>query len=92
MIYQTSRYYNQLIDFLAFYPDGDNYPIVFYEFDAPGTVAWTEHTYSEGERLEQLSQKYYSRPDLWWIIPEYNPQIDDFTNIPPGTILKMPNV
>ena len=92
MIYQTSRYYTQLIDYLSFYPDGDNYPIVFYEFDAPGTITWIEHQYLEGERLDQLAQKYYNRPDLWWIIPEYNPTISDFNNITPGTFLKVPRV
>ena len=92
MIYQTSRYYTQLIDYLSFYPDGDNYPIVFYEFDAPGTITWIDHQYLEGERLDQLAQKYYNRPDLWWVIPEYNPNISDFNNITPGTILKVPRV
>jgi hypothetical protein len=92
MIYQTSRYYTQVIDFISFSEEGDNYPIVFYEFDVLGTTTWSEHIYSEGERLEQLSQKYYFRPDLWWIIPEYNPSISDFTNIKPGTVLKIPNV
>ena len=92
MIYQTSRYYNQLIDYISFYEEGDNFPIVFYEFDNPGTVTWAEHTYSAGERLEQLSQKYYNRPDFWWIIPEYNPNIEDFNNITPGSILRIPHV
>lgn len=92
MIYQTSRYYNQLIDYLSFSTTGDNYPIVFYEFDAPGNTTWSEHIYSEGERLDQISQNYYFRPDLWWLIPEYNPTISDFNNITPGTVLKIPNV
>lgn len=92
MIYQTSRYYHQLIDYLAFYPEGDNYPIVFYEMDAPGLATWSEHVFSEGERLDQLSYQYYHRPDLWWVIPEYNPQVPDFNNITPGTVLKIPHV
>jgi hypothetical protein len=92
MIYQTSRYYTQLIDYISFYEGGDNYPIVFYEFDAPGIVTWFEHVYSVGERLDQISQQYYYRPDLWWVIPEYNPEIDDFNNIVPGTIIRVPRV
>jgi len=92
MIYQNSRYYNQLIDYLAFSTSGDGYPIVFYEFDSPGTVTWEEHIYSQGERLDQISQRYYKRPDYWWVIPEYNPEIDDFSNIVPGTVLRIPRV
>lgn len=92
MINQTSRYYIQLIDYIAFAPEGDNYPVVFYEFDSPGKLTWYEHSYSEGERLDQIAEKYYKRPDLWWLIPEYNPVIEDFTAIAPGTILRIPRV
>jgi len=92
MIYQTSRYYTQLIDYLAFSPDGDSYPIVFYQFDDPTTISWWEHVYVEGERLEQIANTYYQRPELWWLIAEYNPQIVDFLNIVPGTTLKVPRV
>jgi hypothetical protein len=92
MIYQNSRYYSQLIDFISFLPDGDNYPVVYYEFDELGSSSWYEHVYEEGERLDELSYKYYSRPDFWWIIPEYNPEIYDFSSITPGTILRIPRV
>jgi hypothetical protein len=92
MIYQNSRYYTQLIDYVAFVPDGSSFPIVFYEFDTPGTVKWQEHIYAQNERLDQISEQYYGRPDYWWLIPEYNPQIMDFSNIVPGTVLRIPNV
>ena len=92
MIYQNSRYYNQLIDYLAFSENGDSYPIVFYEFDNSGVISWWEHIYTEGERLEQIAQRYYNRPDYWWVIPEYNPKVSDFANIKPGTVLRIPRV
>lgn len=92
MIYQGSRYYNQLIDYFSFQETSDELPIVFYEFDAFGKITWSEHVYAEGERLDQISFNYYGRPDFWWLIPEYNPNIDDFTNIVPGTVLKIPRV
>jgi hypothetical protein len=92
MIYQTSRYYTQLIDYIAFYPEGDNYPIVYYEVDTSGNSSWYEHVYSKGERLDQIAYKYYYRPDLWWLISEYNPNISDFNNIIPGTVLRIPRV
>jgi hypothetical protein len=92
MIYQNSRYYHQLIDHVAFTENGDLQPIVFYQFDYPGNTSWQEHIYSYGERLDSLAYKYYKRVDYWWLIPEYNPQIADFQNITPGTVLKIPNV
>ena len=92
MIYQGSRYYNQLIDYVSFVENEDELPIVFYTFDIQGTITWNDHVYQKGERLDQLSFKYYGRPDFWWIIPEYNPEIDDFSNISPGTVLRIPRV
>jgi hypothetical protein len=92
MIYQNSRYYNQLIDYVAFIQDGAANPIVFYEFDNPGTIRWWQHIYKQGERLEQIAYQYYKRSDFWWLIPEYNPEIGDFVNIKPGTVLRIPRV
>jgi len=92
MIFQNSRYYNQLIDYVAITQDGNANPIVYYEFDNPGKISWWEHQYVEGERLEQIAHQYYKRPELWWVIPEYNPTIVDFINIVPGTIIKVPRV
>jgi len=92
MIYQNSRYYHQLIDYVAFVPNGDSNPIVFYEFDDPGTTSWWEHIYTEGERLDSIAYRYYQRADYWWLIPEYNPTITDFNNITPGTVLRIPRV
>ena len=92
MIYQNSRYYTQLIDYVSFIQDGKANPIVFYEFDIPGKLSWWEHVYTQDERLEQIAYQYYSRSDYWWLIPEYNPEITDYTNIVPGTVLRIPRV
>ena len=92
MIYQNSRYYTQLIDNVSFVQDGNANHIVFYEFDIPGKVSWWEHVYMQDERLEQIAYQYYSRSDYWWLIPEYNPEITDYTNIVPGTVLRIPRV
>ena len=91
-IYQGSRYYNQYIDHFATIIDGDDQPVVFYAFDTLGLQSWIEHTYVEGERLDQIADKYFRNPAVWWLIPEYNPQIEDFTSIAGGTIIRIPNV
>ena len=91
-IYQGSRYYDKFVDFVAFEDGGDKLPIVFYSFSSIGTFSWQEHVYVEGERMDTISNQYYKTPDLWWIIPEYNPQVEDFLNIPGGTIIRIPVV
>lgn len=91
-IYQNSRYEYSIVDFISTKVDGDSNPVVFYEFSNLGRVTYQEHVYVQGERLDQISETYYKRPGFWWLIMEYNPSITDVTNIPAGTILKIPNV
>jgi nucleoid-associated protein YgaU len=91
-IYKGSRYEYSVIDYVATSVDGSPDPVVFYEFSDIGKISYYEHTYVYGERLDQIAHKYYKNPEYWWIIPEYNPEISDFTNITPGTILRIPRV
>ncbi len=35
-------------------------------------IGCTIHTYTEGERLEDISMRYYNRANAWWIIAELN--------------------
>lgn len=91
-IFKGSRYEYSIIDYVATKPNANENPIVFYETSNLGLVTYYEHIYTEGERLEQIANKYYKRPDYWWIIPEFNPEVEDFFNIPAGTVLRIPNV
>jgi|CryBogDrversion2_4_1035264.scaffolds.fasta_scaffold02340_4 hypothetical protein len=85
----NSRYYYSTIDYIQLVENSDNTPIVFYEFDSIGTITYRIHVYTEGERLDDIAFQYWGRPKMWWMIPEYNPQLTDFTNITPGTELKI---
>jgi len=91
-IYRGSRYEYSTVDYFSTTVDGADEPVVFYNFSDLGYVRYWQHTYVEGERLDQIAYKYYQRPQYWWIIPEYNPEITDLNNIPAGTVLRIPNV
>ena len=91
-IYTGSRYEYSDIDFFAIKEGANQNPVVFYAFSDLNTVSYTWHVYVEGERLDQIAYRYYKRSQFWWLIPEYNPEIDDFTSIKPGTRLRIPNV
>lgn len=56
--------------------DGDSYHIV-------------EH--SEVNRLDIISEKYYSTPDLWWSIALANNMIDPFI-VNEGVMLRIPSL
>lgn len=90
-IYKGSRYEYSTIDFLSTTPGGSAYPTVQYQFTNGGYMKYYEHTYIAGERLDQISSKYYQTPGFWWSFMESNPQITDLNNIPAGTVLRIPN-
>lgn len=91
-IFKGSRYEYSTIDYVPTTFQGAQNPIVFYTFSTLGQLSYFEHAYVEGERLDQLSERYFKNPQMWWAIPEVNPEILDFTNIAPGTIIRIPNV
>lgn len=91
-IYSGSRYEYSLIDFFSTKTNGDENPTVFYTMTEMGEVRYTQHVYKQGERLDLLAYKYYRIPGFWWVIAEYNPEVEDITNIKPGTVLRIPRV
>lgn len=91
-IYKGSRYEYSVIDYVATDSSLIEKELVLYAFSNLGLVRYWEHIYVEGERLDQISTQYYKRPEFWWLIPEFNPAIEDFNNITPGTVLRIPNV
>lgn len=91
-IFSGSRYEQSTVDYFTKVPDGQPTAIVFYTPDSLTGVKYTHHTFVEGDTLISMSWRYYGRPDLWWGFLEYNPEIQDPFNIPPGFILRVPNV
>ena len=91
-IYLGSRYENSVVDFIATGADDTAAPVVFYNFNDIGRITYYEYIWRTGDRLDYVAWKYYKHSDLWWLIPLYNPEIQDFENIPEGTVLRIANV
>lgn len=91
-IYKGSRYEYSTIDYFSTKENEASKPYVMYQFSNLGLTTYWEHVYQTGERLDEIAFKYYKRPEYWWIIPEYNPQIENINAIPAGTVLRIPNV
>ena len=89
-IFKGSRYYYAPIDYVAIEEDTAAFPVVGYEFPSGGALQFVYHVVVEGERLDQISNKYYGRPSMWWSILEVNPHVDNPLNITPGTVLRVP--
>ena len=91
-IFANSRYSNALVDYFSKEEYGVATPIVFYSQDSLENISFFLHRYNSNETLHGLSQRYFRRPDLWWTIAEYNPEITDIFNIPAGTMIRIPSV
>lgn len=91
-IYLGSRYENALVDFIAFSNPLDAAPLVVYNFPPLGRLTYSDYTWTEGDRLDQVAVKFYKYPEKWWLIAVYNPEIEDHQNIPAGTVLRIPHV
>jgi hypothetical protein len=91
-IYKGSRYEYSTVDYVSTEVNGPSYPIVFNTIQPFSLLNYRTHTYTEGERLDTIANIYYSNPGHWWVIVMANPAITDFTNITPGTVLRIPSV
>jgi hypothetical protein len=91
-IYAGSRYKISTVSFFNKEEYGTSQPIVGYKFDSLKGISFHTHVFTAGETLHGISQRYFRRPDLWWTVVEYNPEVVDFINIPSGTTLRIPSV
>jgi hypothetical protein len=45
----------------------------------------------EGERLDDIANRYYGDPSLWKALARFN-RLADPTQVPPGTVLQVPPI
>jgi hypothetical protein len=90
-IAKGSRYEYSVVDFVQLKENEELLPIVFYQFPNIGRLSYSYHVYTQGERLDQISNKYYKKPGFWWVITQANPEVTDILNITPGTVLRIPS-
>lgn len=55
------------------------------------TFSFVYHRVIASERIDNIAYAYYGDATLWWKIGDANPEVLDFSNIPMGTILRIPN-
>ena len=85
-----SRYEYAVVDYLPVGYRNDKFPVLFYYMDNIGTIAYSEYVWNDGDRLDLLALDNYGSSDLWWVILEHNPEIEDPHNIPAGYTLRVP--
>ncbi len=91
MIERVSRYYTGPLAQTPNKYTGAYEISVFRDFPVNQTVTFTSYTWVEGDSLGYLADVYVTDPRYWWEIMDINPEITDPFNIPPGTVLRIPN-
>lgn len=64
------------------------HPPSFY----PTSFVAQEHVVRQGDRLDRLAHQYYGDPDKWWSIAAANPEVFYPEDLPPGSIIRIPDV
>jgi nucleoid-associated protein YgaU len=72
------------------FPGGDRLTIVAGQ-QAAFTVSYTWYQVKQGQRIDQIALAYYGDGTLWWKIADANPAIMDWSVLPLGTLLRIPN-
>lgn len=89
MITSTSRYANSTVVTLDV--GGTSRQVIVPGVQEAYTFPYISHTLTADERVDQLAQTYYGDATQWWQIADGNPEILDWDNVPPGTVLRIPN-
>jgi nucleoid-associated protein YgaU len=54
-------------------------------------ITYTYHRVVDGERVDTIAKDFYGKAELWWMIADSNPEVLDWLDLEPGTILRVPS-
>lgn len=57
----------------------------------PWGFSFTFYRLRSSDRLDLLATDLYGDGALWWRIADANPEVMDWTNVPVGTVLRLPS-
>jgi hypothetical protein len=57
----------------------------------PRVLSYTYVRLADGDRLDLMAVRLYGDERLWWKIADANPEILDWTDVPMGTVLRVPS-
>lgn len=70
---------------------GDTRQEMRVAFPRPRVITYTFYRVIDGERIDTIANDFFGRGDLWWMIAEANPEIIDWLDLPPGSVIRVPN-
>jgi len=96
MIYSDSRYSNPVTNPNGALPKAwdakrQEYHIVIRRNWPTYSTKFYIYEWKDGDRLDNLANKFLGNPQFWWKIMDLNPEIINPTAITPGTLLRFPS-
>jgi hypothetical protein len=91
MIERVSRYYTGPLAQTPNKYTGAYEISVFRLFPTSKKTTYDSYTWVDGDTLGGLANLNIGDPRFWWEIMDANPTVTDPFNIPPGTLLRVPN-
>lgn len=90
---KTKEYLSRYSNFPFYYHLKDDKYIQGLSAQLRTDTAYVVVKIDQNSTLENLSNKYYGRPDYWWIIADFNRIQDPFIDIyPKFDFLKIPSI
>ncbi len=56
------------------------------------TFRYVYYVVNGSDRIDDIANAYFSDPTQWYLIGDANPQIMNWFNLTPGTIIRIPQV
>ena len=71
--------------------DGETRQEMRVAFPRPKSVSYTYYRVVDGERIDTIAHDFFGRADLWLMLADVNPEILDWFDLPPGSVIRVPN-
>lgn len=91
MITATSRYAGNRVA-LVTNPAGITRTTILHQGETGWSFTYSEYSWTSMDRVDLLAHRYYGDPTLWWIIARANPEIMDWHVLPPGYVVRVPDL
>lgn len=87
-----SRYANSTVVMARNLDDTADVQVILFSNPKDLTFSFTNHQVTADDQIDVLAYKFYADPTLWYIIANANPEVTDFMNLVPGSLLRIPSV
>lgn len=91
MIQPGSRYENSITE-TVIGPNGHARQIIVDTPPGAYTFSYVSYQVTADDRIDSISADFYGDPTLWWNIANANPEIMDWSVLPVGAIIRIPNI